>query len=110
MAGALDWLIGSAPHIGGGVVGAALVALANAAKNHTATSLQREQNAAAMLSRFDVLEKRLDDCEHRHSQQERAAKECEERYSVLSRQYAEISARLDAVIGATVPPPPPVAE
>lgn len=103
MAGALDWLIGSAPHIGGGVVGAALVALANAAKNHTAKELQREQNSGALLSRLDVLERRLDDCERRHAEQERAARECEQRYAALSD-------RLDAVIGATVPPPPPVAE
>lgn len=101
--GVWDWLAVSAPHLGGGVVGAAIVALANAARNHTATTLQREQNSGALLSRLDVLEKRLDDCERRHAEQERAARECEQRYSVLS-------ARLDAAIGATVPPPPPVAE
>ena len=103
MSDAFSWLVSSAPHIGGGVVGAAVVALANAAKNHTATSLQREQNAAAMIARLDVLERRLDDCEKRHATAEKSAEDCERRYS-------ELSAKLDAVVRVvpTIAPPPPV--
>jgi hypothetical protein len=104
MSDAFSWLVSSAPHIGGGVVGAAVVALANAAKNATATNLQREQNAAAMIARLDVLERRLDDCEKRHATAEKSAEDCERRYS-------ELSAKLDAVVRVvpTIAPPPPVA-